>query len=335
MEEKEGRKGKGLVLFSGGLDSILAALVLREQGCEVEGITFVSPFFGAELAKKSAAQAGLVLNVVDFTEDILSLVEHPKHGFGGALNPCIDCHTRMIMRAGEIARERGFDFVATGEVLNQRPMSQNRRSLKMVAEECGVSDILIRPLSAQLLEETEVEKRGLVDRGRLKAIEGRNRREQMAMAAHYGMESYPSSGGGCMLTEKLFANKLALLRNRGQLRDRTAVALLKVGRHFLLPGGSKAIVGRNVVENERLRAMVADGTYHIFRPIGVPGPTVLLEKGATEGDLETARALCAAYSDKAGGEGGAVRVRRFCGEELVEEVVTEPMAREEAREWLL
>lgn len=325
-------RSRGLVLFSGGLDSILAALVLREQGCYVEGLVFTSPFFGAGQARKSAASIGLKLNVVDFSDDILSLVEHPKHGFGGALNPCIDCHTRMILRAGERVRELGWDFVATGEVLNQRPMSQNRRSLTMVGAECGVTDILVRPLSAKILDETEVEKKGLVDREKLLAIEGRSRKEQQELARHFGLSNYPSSAGGCLLTEKLFANKLGILRDRGQLRDRTAIELLKLGRHFLLPGGARAMVGRNVSENERMRALAADGAYFIIRPIGVPGPTTLLEASASTEDITTAEKLCAAYSDKSAGD---VRIRRFSGEHLLAETPTTPMAREDARPWLL
>ncbi len=310
----------------------MAALVLREQGCYVEGLVFVSPFFGAAQAKKSAEMIDLKLNIVDFSDDILKLVEHPKHGFGGALNPCIDCHTTMIRRAGEIVRERNWDFVATGEVLNQRPMSQNRRSLLMVAKECDVEDILIRPLSAKLLDETEVERRGLIDRERLYAIEGRQRKEQAALAEHFGIKNPPSSGGGCLLTEKLFANKLAHLRNNGRLFDKVAVELLKLGRHFLLPGGGKAIVGRNVTENERMRELVKDGSHYILRPIGVPGPTVLIEVNAAEDDINRAKELCAAYSDK-----GAdyVRVRKFKGDELLSEEQITPMSRDDAHRWLL
>lgn len=326
------RHSRGAVMFSGGLDSILAALVLREQGCYVTGITFSSPFFSPTQAKNSAASIDLPLEIIDFSDDIISLVEHPKHGFGGALNPCIDCHARMIMRAGELVRERGWDFIATGEVLNQRPMSQNRRSLEMVAKDCGVSDILLRPLSAKLLPVTEVESRGLVDRERLLAIEGRSRKEQMALAAHFGLAKYPSSAGGCLLTEKLYSNKLALLRNQDRLRDAKAVALLKFGRHFLLPGGVKAIVGRNVTENESMRNIANGGDYLVLRPIGVPGPTTLLESPATADDVNTAVRLCAGYCDKTEGK---IKVRIFKGEELIEERQVDPMAREDARGWLL
>lgn len=326
------RAARGAVMFSGGLDSMLAALVLRDQGCEVVGITFSSPFFSPRQAKASAAEIALPLEIVDFTEDILSLVEHPKHGFGGALNPCIDCHTRMVMRAGQIVRERGWDFIATGEVLNQRPMSQNKRSLEMVAKDCGLADILVRPLSAQLLDETEVERRGILDRSRLLAIEGRSRKAQMEFAAKYGIAKYPSPAGGCLLTEKLYSNKLALLRNNGRLHDLKAVSLLKYGRHFLLPGGAKAIVGRNSAENEAMREIAKDGGYFVLRPIGVPGPTTLLEAAAADRDLDTAVRLCAGYSDKVAGE---VRIRVFEGETLREERSVEPLPREEARGWLL
>ena len=325
------RRGRGAVLFSGGLDSILAALILREQGCEVTGIAFASPFFSPRQARSSAALIGLPLEVVDFTDDILALVEHPRHGFGGALNPCIDCHARMISRAGEIVRQRGWDFIATGEVLNQRPMSQNRRSLEIVAQDCGVADILVRPLSAKLLPETPVESRGLIDRGRLCAIEGRSRREQKALAEHFGLKDYPSSAGGCLLTEKLYANKLARLRNQGRLHDRPAVALLKFGRHFALPGGAKAIVGRNAAENEAMRVLATED-YLLLRPIGVPGPTTLLEGAASPDDLDTAIRLCAGYSDRADGD---ISIRVFRGETLLEERQVAPMPREEARGWLL
>lgn len=325
-------KGRGAVMFSGGLDSMLAALVLRRQGCDVTAITFSSPFFTPRQARASAAEIGVPLEVVDFTDDILALVEHPRHGFGGALNPCIDCHARMIMRTGEIVRERGWDFVATGEVVNQRPMSQNRRSLEIVAKDCGVEDLLIRPLSAKLLAETEVERRGLVDREQLLAIEGRSRKPQMELAKEFGLERYPSSAGGCLLTEKLFSNKLALLRNTGRLHDLKAVSLLKYGRHFALPDGAKAVVGRNSAENEAMRAIAAGGEYLILRPIGVPGPSTVVEANATAADIDRAVRICAGYSDKTE---GAVKIRIFSGEELREERPTEPMPREEARQWML
>ncbi len=326
-------RARGLSLLSGGLDSLLAICMLREQGCYVEAITFASPFFNVEPARKGAAQLGVKLNVVDFTDDIAELVDHPPHGFGGAMNPCIDCHARMIRRAGERVRELGWDFVATGEVLNQRPMSQNRRSLGLVAKDCGVADILVRPLSAQLLEPTQPELDGRIDRSRLGAIEGRSRHEQQALAAHFGLTEYPSSAGGCLLTEKLFCNKLRDVKARGLLRDRTELGLLKLGRHFVLPGGAKFIVGRNQAENEQLQKTVVEGR-RLLRPIGTPGPSCLLSADASDEDLATAKALCAAYCDASAN--GYVRIRVFGPDpDPLSEETTTPMNRAEARPWLL
>ena len=324
---------RGLSLLSGGLDSLLAILILRDQGCHVEAITFASPFFNIEPAKKGAERIGVKLNVVDFTDDITELVDKPPHGYGGAMNPCIDCHARMIRRAGERVRELGWDFVSTGEVVNQRPMSQNRRSLSIVAKDCGVEDILVRPLSARLLEPTRPEREGKIDRSRLFAIEGRSRHEQQALAERFGLTEYPSSAGGCLLTEKLFCNKLRDVKARGLLRDRTELQLLKMGRHFALPGGAKFIVGRDMGENERLQANILDGRL-LLRPIGTPGPSCLLSAGASAEDLATAKALCAAYCDASAT--GFVRIRVFGPDPapLSDETIT-PMNRADARAWLL
>ena len=326
-------RAHGLSLLSGGLDSLLAICMLREQGCHVEAITFASPFFNTEPARKGAAQLGVSLHIVDFTDDILGLVASPPHGFGGAMNPCIDCHALMIRRAGERVRELGWDFVATGEVLNQRPMSQNRRSLGLVAKDCGVEDILVRPLSARLLAPTKPELEGKIDRERLGAIEGRSRHAQQELAAHFGLKEYPSSAGGCLLTEKLFCNKLRDVKARGQLHDLVEIGLLRLGRHFNLPGGAKLVIGRNQAENERLQKTVVGGRL-LLRPIGTPGPSCLLSANATGEDLATAKALCAAYCDASGT--GYVRIRVFgpAPEPISEETIT-PMNRAEARDWLL
>ncbi len=323
----------GLSLLSGGLDSLLSICMLREQGCYVEAITFASPFFNIEPAKKGAAQLGVKLNIVNFTDDILGLVESPPHGFGSAMNPCIDCHALMIRRAGERVRDLGWDFVATGEVLNQRPMSQNRRSLGLVAKDCGVEDILVRPLSARLLPPTKPELDGRIDRERLGAIEGRSRHAQQELAVHFGLKEYPSSAGGCLLTEKLFCNKLRDVKARGQLRDLAEIGLLRLGRHFNLPGGAKLVIGRNQAENERLQKTIVDGRL-LLRPIGTPGPSCLLSANASAEDLATAKALCAAYCDASGN--GYVRIRVFgpAPDPLSEETIT-PMNREEARGWIL
>ena len=320
MEEtvEEKRVGRGYSLLSGGLDSQLAVCVLREQGLHIEGIVFSSPFFKIDAAKKAAEQLQVTLHVVDFTRDILDLVKAPPHGFGGAMNPCIDCHARMIRRAGEMMRENGFDFVSTGEVLNQRPMSQNRQSLGVVAKSADLGGRLLRPLSALLLEPTLPEQEGIVDRTRLLGLNGRGRKPQMALAGKYGLKEYPSPAGGCMLTEKGFGRRLKDVKDNEGLDDLRLVRLLLHGRHFRLPGGAKCIVGRDARDNQALK--------HFFRPedvlihtVSVPGPTLLLPGGAEEGDIRLACGMCAQYGDHVGRD--EILVRILHGEASVEQTV--------------
>ena len=176
---------KGLSLMSGGLDSQLAVRVLQGAGAEVEGVCFETPFFSSANARKAAAALGVKLHVLDFTEDEVSLVENPPHGFGGAMNPCIDCHATMIRRAGELMTSLGFDFVSTGEVMGQRPMSQNKQSLCTVEKSSGLKGRLVRPMSAKLLEPTIPEIEGKLDREKLLDIHGRSRERQIALAKEF------------------------------------------------------------------------------------------------------------------------------------------------------
>ena len=311
---------RAIGLFSGGLDSILAACVLAEQGIELTGICFETPFFGAARAREAARKLGIPLRVEDITAPHLLVLKRPRHGFGSGMNPCIDCHTLMVSRAGELMREEGFDFVFTGEVLNERPMSQNRRSLKIVETQSGCAGRLLRPLSAQLLDETIPEKEGKVDRARLLGISGRSRKPQMALAEKFAIAAYPQPAGGCLLTDPGFASRLKELRDREGLDDVRGLHLLKIGRHFRLPGGGKAVVGRNERENARLEELARKGDA-LLRPKNVPGPVVLVPGGAGAADLEEAARACARYSDAreedevlvvvaAGGEEMTRRVRR-------------------------
>lgn len=293
------RRGRGLALLSGGLDSMLSLCLLRRQGCHVEAVAFESPFFHLTSARLAARDLGVPLHVIDFTSDVLKLVAHPPHGYGGCLNPCIDCHAAMVRRAGELMERMGFDFVSTGEVLNQRPMSQNRRALGIVAATCGCGDRLLRPLSARRLEPTLPERQGLVDRGRLLDINGRGRRVQMALAAEWGVHRYPSPSGGCLLTESGFCRKLRDLMDHEGLHDMPLVRSLRLGRHFRLPGGAKAVVGRDATENARL-ITAASGDNVVVHTVDVPGPAVLLPRGACDEDLRLAMGICAGYSDHRG-----------------------------------
>jgi len=328
---KPTRRGRGLCLLSGGLDSRLAACVLREQGLEVEGVVFASPFFKLDSARGAARQLGIPLHVVDFTRDILELVEHPPHGFGGALNPCIDCHARMIRRAGELMTQMGFDFVATGEVLNQRPMSQNRRSLAIVEKDAALGGRLLRPLSALLLEPTLPEQEGIVDRRRLLGLSGRSRKPQRELAEHFGLTDYPTPAGGCLLTEKGFCRKLSDLRAHEGFGDERLVRLLLRGRHFRLPEGVKCVVGRDAADNAALKSLrAASGV--LLHTVDVPGPTVLIPGGGDEASLARAASLCATYADH--GPRESVTVRIIQGDASEERRIT-PLTREQAQAWML
>lgn len=320
------KTAKGLSLLSGGLDSQLAVCVLRAAGAYVEGVTFATPFFQPDSAKKAAAALDLPLHVVDFTDDEIALVENPPHGFGGAMNPCIDCHARMIARAGEMMTSLGFDFVSTGEVLNQRPMSQNKQSLGVVEKCSGLKGRLLRPLCAQLLEPTIPEQEGLIDRSKLLALSGRRREPQMALAAQFGLVDYPSPAGGCKLTEKGFGRRLKDLLDHEGLRERRLVELLNIARRFRLPGGTGVILGRDAQENRTLQERLAPSDT-LVAPVSVPGPTAILPSVASPADLDLAAAIVCAWSryDQFQGD---ITVKVVANGVQTERAVPRPYARE-------
>jgi hypothetical protein len=322
---QEQPRARSINLLSGGLDSMLAICVLRAQGVHVEAVVFESPFFGSRNARRAASGLGIKLHMLPFTEDIVRLVQDPPHGFGGAMNPCIDCHARMLNRAGALMTELGFDFLATGEVLNQRPMSQNLRSLQIVERDSGYAGRVVRPLSALKLEPTEPEQRGLLDRGRLLGLSGRSRQVQMELARQYGIREYPTPAGGCLLTEPLFCRRLQdLLEHEGAAETRL-LHLLHNGRHLRLPSGGKCIAGRNLADNETLTAARAPADV-LVRTVNVPGPVLLLPGGAAAEDVALACGICAGYADKRS-DGTPTVVRILCGERSEERSVA-PLPRE-------
>ncbi|MDA8125859.1 MAG: tRNA 4-thiouridine(8) synthase ThiI [Deltaproteobacteria bacterium] len=289
-------KVKGIGLFSGGLDSILASCVLREQGIEVTAVTFETPFFSAAKAKMTAKRIGLPLIVREITTEHLAMLHAPRYGYGKNMNPCIDCHTLMLKIAGQLMDEAGADFVFTGEVMGQRPMSQGKQSLLVVAKNAGYPDRILRPLSARLLPETEPEREGKVDRSRLCAISGRGRKEQMEMAARFGITSYPAPAGGCLLTDPIFSGRLRdLFAHHPAYRIRD-IELLKVGRHFRLDAATKVVIGRNAPDNATIEGL-ADSDDAIIRIARVPGPVALIPSGGDETTRALAAALCGRYSD--------------------------------------
>ena len=287
---------RGLGVFSGGLDSMLAARVLTEQGVEVELLTFITPFFGAERARKSAAVLGLPLRERDITEKYYPLLFSPRYGFGKGHNPCIDCHILMLREAAAVMHQEGFHFLFTGEVLGQRPMSQNRQALELVAKGSGVPDLVLRPLSAKLLPPTLPEREGWVDRERLLDLSGRGRKRQMELAEKFGLRDYPSPAGGCLLTDPGYAARLKELLAHQERVARQDLELLKWGRHFRLPEGPKAVVGRTRKENEALAALTRPGDL-VLKVLGVPGPLVLIPGGGGGEAVRQAARLAAAYSD--------------------------------------
>ena len=309
---------RALGLFSGGLDSMLAAAVLRGLGIEVTLICWVTPFFGAARARESAAHLGLPLRETDLTAKFLPLIYDPPHGWGRGHNPCIDCHILMLREAGALMAAEGFDFLFTGEVLGQRPMSQNRGSLNLIARESGFADLLLRPLSAKSLKTTQPEEQGWVDREHLLNLSGRGRTRQIALAQAYGLTRYPAPAGGCLLTDPGYAARLKELLRHVPAASRPELELLKLGRHFRLPGGAKAVVGRTQRENEAIQALKSPGDF-LLKVDQYPGPLVLVGGAEAGEDLAAAAGLAAAYSDApldapvtvTGTKGGMERVFRL------------------------
>ncbi len=294
-------------LFSGGLDSILAVKVLQEQKIEIIGVTFCTPFFGAERAREAARQLMMDHRVVDITEEHLRMVRHPKHGYGRNMNPCIDCHAMMFRKAGEILEREGADLLFSGEVLGERPMSQNRGSLVRVARESGYEPLILRPLSAKLLPETQPERDGKVDRQQLLDLHGRGRKRQLQLAAHYGIHNYPAPAGGCLLTDPIFSRRLKDLLQHRATATRQELELLKVGRHLRLDDTYKLVVGRNQQDNERIRSLQAPGDL-LLDAKDYPSPVAIMAEDAPPSLIHLAASILLRYSDAPPAQAAAVTV---------------------------
>jgi len=267
---------RALGLCSGGLDSILAALVLRDQGIHVEWINFETPFFSSKKAARAARQVEVPLTVLDITAEHLNMLKDPNCGYGKQMNPCLDCHALMFRIAGGVMRQRGFDFLFSGEVLGQRPMSQTKSSLRYVEKNSGQEGYILRPLSARKLPETVPEKDGRVDRSRLLGLSGRGRRPQMELAKHFHITDYPAPAGGCLLTDKHFSLRLRDLFAHQDEYSKNELQLLKYGRHFRLTDAVKLIVGRTESENDQILQLHDPDGHERIKVHKYPGPTSLL-----------------------------------------------------------
>ncbi|MBU1045394.1 MAG: hypothetical protein KJ915_13490 [Candidatus Omnitrophica bacterium] len=296
------KKVRALGLLSGGLDSILAVKVLESQGIEVTGLSFVTPFFGASLAQKAAQDLKIKLIIQDITVSHFKMLKNPEHGYGKTMNPCIDCHVLMLNIAGKLMEEKGYDFIFTGEVLDERPMSQNRRSLEVVARSSGYAEYILRPLSAKLLDPTKPEISGKVDREKLLNIRGRSRKPQIALAEQFKVIEYPNPAGGCLLTDKGFSNRLRELLAKNSEPEIRDLQLLSVGRHFRLADTYKLILGRNQTENQKIENYSTEDDY-LLTVKDTPSPYCLLlaQPGAGMA-LGKAAHICAAYGDTVEGQ---------------------------------
>ena len=303
---------KAVALISGGLDSMLAARLMRDQGIHVEGINFFTGFCveghthairNSKQSKPkrnnalwSAEQIGIKLHIVDVIDEYKDVVINPKHGYGAHLNPCLDCKGFMVGKAREWMEANGFDFIVTGEVIGQRPMSQRRDTMPIVARESGAFDRLLRPLCAKLLPETLPEREGWVDRNKLLDFNGRSRKPQIALAAQYGFTDYAQPAGGCcFLTDENYTVRLSdLWTNRGTKQyELDDILLLKIGRHLRPRPNFKLIIGREEGENNFLNGYRRDFTYLIA--LSHLGPLALVDGVANDADLDFAARLLARF----------------------------------------
>jgi len=322
-----------LAMISGGLDSILAAKLVKDQGIEVIGICFKSYFFSEKNALKIVKQIDIPLEVVDFSEEHFEMVKNPKYGHGKNMNPCIDCHAMMMRHCGELLEKFHADFIITGEVLNQRPMSQNRSALDIVKNESGIGHKILRPLCAKNLNPTEMELDGLIDRDALMDIKGRNRKIQMELALKWGILEYPAPAGGCKLTEPNYSLRLKELLLHKEQATKKDLALLKIGRHFRITKDAKIISTRMEEEGELLKQLLTVEDL-LFEAVDYIGSGVVIIGEATNGDIEFAAKITGRYSKGKGENVLSIKYGKY-GEALDKYIDVSPATEEEINKYIL
>ncbi len=308
------KKVKAIALVSGGLDSTVAVQMIKDQGIEVKGINFNTGFCITDHKKKinrpdmplkkmrnealrAAADTQIPLEIIDLSKDYMEkVVLNPKYGYGAGLNPCLDCRIYMLKKAKQIMEKEKADFIFTGEVLGQRPKSQRSHQLRIIEQETGLEGLLLRPLSAKLLEETLVEKMGLVNREKLGNISGRSRKPQIELAQTLNILDYPQPAGGCCsLPDPNYAGRLLDLIKHQKKVSKEDALLLKVGRHFRLNKNAKLIVGRDELENNFLIQYPKGKA--IIETVGYVSPTTLLIGSFTKKNIEIAGGITLRYAD--------------------------------------
>ena len=313
-ETKE--KKKIVALLSGGLDSTLAIKTMQKQGFEVSAVAIKTPFCdfdcgrgcGFEIREK-ADNLGVNLKTVYLGDEYIEMLKHPKHGFGSGMNPCIDCRAMMFEAGKKHMEEIGAEFIISGEVLGQRPMSQFAPALKKIEKLSNLEGKIVRPLSAALLPATDPEKNGLIKRKDLGMIRGRSRKEQLKMAKEFGIEDPPNAGGGCLLTDPAFSLRAIDLFKHIETPTTNDIDLLKIGRHFRLDQNTKLIVGRNKDENEMMCALALSNDILLEAKEHV-GPTTLLRGNGIEKHIEFSAKITLRYSDAPKNETGVVTVHK-------------------------
>ncbi len=289
---------KAIGLVSGGLDSLIALKLILDQGTDVTALYFTSPFFGKnkDKVKKIVEELGAKFKQVNISREFIDVVRNPEHGYGKNLNPCIDCKIFMLRKAKQIMKRMKADFVFTGEVLGQRPMSQNNNALKLIQKESGLGDYLLRPLSAKILPKTVPEQNKLINKNKLLDIQGRQRKRQLELAKKYKIKDYSTPAGGCLLTNEGYANKLKDLLDHDSDCSVEDIKILKIGRHFRLDDKTKVIIGRNEQDNDQLLQFKKNNDI-VLEAKDAVGPVSLLRGAFSKRSLRLASMMTARYSD--------------------------------------
>lgn len=313
-EPKE--KKKIVALLSGGLDSTLAVKMMQKQGFDVSAVAIKTPFCDFDCGKgcgfeirERADNLDVDLKTVYLGDEYIEMLKNPKHGFGSGMNPCIDCRAMMFDAAKKHMDDIGAEFIISGEVLGQRPMSQHGHALKTIEKITGLEGKIVRPLSAGLLQKTEPEKQGLIKRENLGMIHGRTRKEQLKMAKDYGIEDPPNAGGGCLLTDPAFSLRAKDLFEYTKTPNTNDIDLLKIGRHFRLDSNTKLIVGRNKDENDLINALALPNDI-LLEASNVVGPTSMLRGTNAKNHVKFSADITLRYSDTPKTESGIVLIKQ-------------------------